>query len=150
MEKGVCNLIQKYTPEAVRERALSSPTAAFQIVVSSPYAAVCVPMQRTHVASMCAYAVQATYPSRGDMPLRLIILWLADSGCNYDYSHGPILSGPGLGSCQPTGRHTRACPVQGSTAQVCGCVLFETVTRIALLLISALTLDPSHHATAWP
>lgn len=35
MEKGVCNLIQKYTPEAVRERALSSPSAAFQILVSS-------------------------------------------------------------------------------------------------------------------
>ena len=34
MEKGVCNLIQKYSPEAVRERALSSPTASFQILVS--------------------------------------------------------------------------------------------------------------------
>ncbi len=34
MEKGVCNLIQKYSPEAVRERALSSPDAAFQILVS--------------------------------------------------------------------------------------------------------------------
>lgn len=35
MEKGVCNLIQKYTPEAVRERALSSPDSTFQILVSS-------------------------------------------------------------------------------------------------------------------
>ncbi len=34
MEKGVCNLIQKYSPEAVRERALSSPDATFQILVS--------------------------------------------------------------------------------------------------------------------
>ena len=34
MEKGVCNLVQKYTPEAVRERALSTPEASFQIVVS--------------------------------------------------------------------------------------------------------------------
>lgn len=33
MEKGVCNLIQKYSPEAVRERALSSPDATFQILV---------------------------------------------------------------------------------------------------------------------
>lgn len=34
MEKGVCNLVQKYTPEAVRERALSNPEASFQILVS--------------------------------------------------------------------------------------------------------------------
>lgn len=33
MEKGVCNLIQKYSPEAVRERALSSRSATFQILV---------------------------------------------------------------------------------------------------------------------
>ena len=38
MEKGVCNLIQKYTPEAVRERALSSPDSTFQILVRVPAA----------------------------------------------------------------------------------------------------------------
>ena len=34
MEKGVCNLVQKYSPEAVREQALSSPASLFQILVS--------------------------------------------------------------------------------------------------------------------
>lgn len=33
MEKGACNLLQKYSPEAVRERALSTPSASFQIAV---------------------------------------------------------------------------------------------------------------------
>ena len=33
MEKGACNLLQKYSPEAVRERALSTPSASMEIVV---------------------------------------------------------------------------------------------------------------------
>ncbi|KAK9804231.1 hypothetical protein WJX72_002551 [[Myrmecia] bisecta] len=32
MEKGVCNLVQKYTPQLVRERALASPQSVIDIV----------------------------------------------------------------------------------------------------------------------
>ena len=32
MEKGVCNLMQKYSPALVRERAFGSPAAAAQVV----------------------------------------------------------------------------------------------------------------------
>ena len=34
MEKGVCNLVQKYSPQLIAQRALNSPASLFRIGVS--------------------------------------------------------------------------------------------------------------------
>ncbi len=42
MEKGVCNLVQKYSPQLIAQRALNSPASLFRIGVS-PKAVACLP-----------------------------------------------------------------------------------------------------------
>ena len=113
MEKGVCNLIQKYSPEAVRERALSSPDATFQILVRQRQL-LSLPLHcslamhlpgKQHMAA-CTVSAKSQHLNVGTRP-------------NHDWRSGRLLSGSGLGSYQRASRYTWASPTQSCTTQVC-------------------------------
>ena len=47
-ERGACNLVQKYTPQLVRQRVMSTPQGALQVVVrlETARASGCSPLQK--------------------------------------------------------------------------------------------------------
>ena len=104
MEKGVCNLIQKYSPEAVRERALSTPTASFQILVR-----LC-----SYCAPCCIQRALAARKADSELkPAALVGSWPEDDCC-----HGGIFFGAYMGPHHWTSRHSWTGTVPCGTAQV--------------------------------
>lgn len=127
MEKGVCNLIQKYSPEAVRERALSSPDATFQILVRQRQH-LSLPLHRSLARHLPGQQRMAACTATAKLKHFYVGAW-----SDHDWRSGRLLFGSSLGSYQPASRYTWASPIQSCTTQVC--------TKLDHCMVLALSLQ---------